>query len=76
MGFDEDADCPKWMAFLQRTSRRHRAYRAAPGVVRLQLLPEPAQQNFYYSTERVNGKSVVCAVLTALLGEATCLTCR
>jgi P4 family phage/plasmid primase-like protien len=69
--FDPEADCPKWKAFLVRNLN------GDEGKARLlqqwagyQLLHDTSLQRFLMMIgDGANGKSVVCAVLTALLGE-------
>jgi putative DNA primase/helicase len=69
--FDPKADCPKWKTFL------HRNLAGDQGKVRLLqqwagylLLHDTTLQRFLMMIgDGANGKSVVCAVLTGLLGE-------
>jgi P4 family phage/plasmid primase-like protien len=70
--FDPGAQCPKWMAFLEKNLEGD-----AERIALLQewfgycLTPDTSQQRFLVlEGEGCNGKSVACAVLTALLGEA------
>jgi P4 family phage/plasmid primase-like protien len=69
--FNPAADCPRWRAFLARNLA------GDPGKIGLLqqvagylLLPDTSLQRFLMMAgEGANGKSVVCAVLRALLGE-------
>ncbi|MCG3138653.1 MAG: hypothetical protein HJJLKODD_02520 [Phycisphaerae bacterium] len=68
--FNPQADCPKWLAFLNKNLEAD-----AERIGLLQewfgycLLPDTSQQKFIvFEGDGANGKSVACAVLTALLG--------
>jgi P4 family phage/plasmid primase-like protien len=69
--FDPTADCPTWRAFLARN------FEDDPGKALLLqqwagylLVPDTTLQRFLMMVgEGKNGKSVVCEVITALLGE-------
>jgi P4 family phage/plasmid primase-like protien len=69
--FDPTADCPTWRAFLARNlgddpGKPHLLQQWAGYL----LLPDVTQQRFLTMVgEGANGKSVVCEVLVALLGE-------
>jgi P4 family phage/plasmid primase-like protien len=69
--FDPDADCPKWKAFLERNLEGDQER-----IALLQewfgycLAADTSQQKFLMlQGEGSNGKSVVCAALTAVLGD-------
>lgn len=69
--FDPFAECPKWMAFLERNVEGD-----AERIALLQqfygysLSAALAYHKFlFHEGEGANGKSVACAVLTAMLGE-------
>jgi P4 family phage/plasmid primase-like protien len=69
--FDPDADCPKWKAFLDRNLEGDQER-----IALLQewfgycLTADTSQQRFLMLWgEGSNGKSVVCAALTAVLGD-------
>jgi putative DNA primase/helicase len=72
--FDADADCPQWLALLQRNLEADKE--------RIALLqewfgycqtPDTSRQKFMeFEGEGSNGKSVVCAALEAMLGRANC----
>lgn len=69
--FDPDADCPVWRSILDRNlggdTGKARLLQQWAGYL---LLPDTSQQRFLMMTgEGANGKSVVCAVLRALLGD-------
>src|SRR5262245_35492047 len=69
-GFDPHADCPRWMAFLQRNlagnAGKNSLLQQWTGYL---LTPDTSmQKSLMMVGEGANGKSVVCAVLTALLG--------
>ena len=73
--FDPKADCLKWRAFLTRNLEGEQS----PKARLLQqwfgycILPDVTRQRFLLMLgEGANGKSVVCAVLRALLGEDNC----
>lgn len=68
--FSEMADCPKWKAFLERNLEADK-----DRIMMLQewfgycLTPDTGFQKFLIlNGEGANGKSVICAALTALLG--------
>jgi P4 family phage/plasmid primase-like protien len=68
--FDPHADCPQWMAFLQRNlagdTGKSLLLQQWTGYL---LTPDTSMQKCMMMVgEGANGKSVVCAVLTALLG--------
>jgi len=70
--FDPSADCPKWLAFLDKNLEG----RQNPKAILLQewcgymLTPDTSLQRFLMLVgEGSNGKSVILAVLVALLGE-------
>ena len=72
--FDPEADCPRWRAFLERNLEGE--------AERIALLQEwfgycttadTSRQKFLLlEGEGANGKSVVCAVLEAMLGSENC----
>jgi P4 family phage/plasmid primase-like protien len=69
--FDASADCPRWRAFLDRNLSgdpdKCQLLQQFAGYL---LLPDTGKQRFLMMVgEGANGKSVVCAVLRALLGE-------
>ena len=70
--FDHTADCPRWFAFLTRNleglfSSKSLLLQQFAGYL---LLPNTSLQRFLLMTgEGANGKSVICAVLRAFLGE-------
>ncbi|HZT79110.1 MAG TPA: phage/plasmid primase, P4 family [Gemmataceae bacterium] len=69
--FDPAADCPRWRAFLGRNlgdaPDKARLLQQFAGYL---LQPDTSLQRFLLMVgEGANGKSVVCAVLRALLGE-------
>jgi P4 family phage/plasmid primase-like protien len=73
-GFDRNAECPKWGAFLERNLEMD------PGRIKLLqewagylLLPDTGQQKFLIlEGEGANGKSVFCAGVAAMLGVDNC----
>ena len=72
--FDADADCPHWLALLQRNLEADK-----DRIALLQewfgycLTPDTSRQKFMvFEGEGSNGKSVVCAVLEAMLGVENC----
>jgi hypothetical protein len=70
--FDPDADCPRWIAFLDRNLEGKHSSKALllQQFAGYLLLPVTKLQRFLLMTgEGANGKSVVCAVLRVLLGE-------
>jgi P4 family phage/plasmid primase-like protien len=74
-GFAPEADYPKWRAFLNRNLEGEQS----PKATLLQqwfgycLLPDVSLQKFLILLgEGANGKSVICAVLRAVLGEDNC----
>jgi P4 family phage/plasmid primase-like protien len=69
--FDPQADCPRWRAFLARNLRddpgKQRLLQQWTGYL---LLPDTSQQRFLAMVgEGANGKSVICEVFMALLGQ-------
>jgi P4 family phage/plasmid primase-like protien len=74
--FQPDAGCPQWHAFLQRNLA------GDPGTIALLqqwfgylLLPDTSLQRFLLLVgEGANGKSVICAVVQALLGDRNVCT--
>jgi putative DNA primase/helicase len=71
--FDPKAECPQWLAFLERNLEG----RQSPKSQLLQqfsgylLVPDTSKQRFLMLVgEGANGKSVICAVLRGLLGNA------
>jgi P4 family phage/plasmid primase-like protien len=72
--FDPSANCPKWLAFLKRNQQEDEE--------RIALVQEWFGLNLIHDTtyhkflvlegEGSNGKSVICAVLEALLGKRNC----
>lgn len=70
--YDPKAECPKWRAFLEKNlegdQERMSLLQEWFGYC---LMPDTSRQRFLMlEGEGANGKSVVCAALTALLGEA------
>jgi P4 family phage/plasmid primase-like protien len=75
-GFDPAAGCGRWRAFLRRNldgdPDKAQLLQQFTGYL---LLPDTSKQRFLMMVgEGANGKSVVCAVLRALLGEANVST--
>jgi P4 family phage/plasmid primase-like protien len=69
--FDPGADCPRWSAFLGRNlagdSGKTQLLQQFAGYL---LLPDTSKQKFLMMVgEGANGKSVICAVFVALLGD-------
>ncbi len=70
--FDPAADCPKWLAFLDRNLegdaerialiQQFYGYCLSPALT--------AHKFLFHEGEGANGKSVACAVLTAMIGTA------
>ncbi len=70
--FDPSAECPKWLSFLDRNLegdqeriallQEFSGYCLSPGLT--------AHKFLFHEGEGANGKSVACAVLTAMLGTA------
>ena len=70
--FDPDASCPHWHAFLARNLEGERSNKTLllQQFAGYLLLPDTSLQRFLMMVgEGSNGKSVICAVLRALLGE-------
>lgn len=68
--FDAEADCPRWMAFLEKNlegdEERIAILQEWAGYL---LLPDTGQQRFLIMQgEGANGKSVYCAAMEALVG--------
>jgi P4 family phage/plasmid primase-like protien len=72
--FDPEADCARWLAFLERNLE------ADPKRIGLLqewfgycLTPDTSRQKFLIlEGQGANGKSVICAALEAMLGNANC----
>jgi P4 family phage/plasmid primase-like protien len=72
--FEADAECPRWLAFLDRNLEGD-AERI--GLLQewfgLSCIPETSRQKFLVlEGDGSNGKSVVCAALEAMLGTENC----
>ena len=72
--FDPGADCPRWLAFLDRNlegdGERIAVLQEWFGLC---LTPDTSRQKFLVlEGEGANGKSVVCAALEAMLGRENC----
>jgi P4 family phage/plasmid primase-like protien len=72
--FDPSADCPKWLAFLERNLEADRERIALlQEWFGLCLTPDSSRQKFLLLVgEGGNGKSVVCSVLEVVLGAENC----
>lgn len=70
MIYDPDARCPKWMKFLEvNLQGNHDAVDMICQWFGYCLVPDTSRQKFLMMIgEGGNGKSVICAALTALLG--------
>lgn len=70
--FDADAICPKWLAFLNRNLEGdHERIKLLQEFYGYCLTPTLSAHKFlFHEGEGANGKSVACAVLTAMLGTA------
>ena len=72
--FDPEADCPTWKAILRRNLGGNAEYeKTLQEWAGYLLRPETGQQRFLVlEGEGANGKSVIMAALTAMLGEQNC----
>lgn len=73
-GFDCEAECPQWEAFLMKNlegdQERIAVLQEWAGYL---LLPDTGEQRFMVlEGEGANGKSVFCAALEAMLGKNNC----
>jgi len=68
--FNERAKCPRWMQFLDEVAPDPEIQRMLQQMMGLFLVPDRAFQHFWILVgPGANGKSKVCEVLSALLGE-------
>jgi P4 family phage/plasmid primase-like protien len=72
--FDPTADCPKWLAFLDKVFESDpQRIAITQEFFGLCLLPDTSFQKFIVAEGfGANGKSVWCAALTACIGPANC----
>ena len=68
--FRERAKCPRWMQFLDEVAPDREIQRMLQQMMGLFLVPDRGFQHFWILVgPGANGKSKVCEVLSALLGE-------
>lgn len=72
--FDQNAECPRWLAFLQKNLegdiQRMNVLQEWAGYL---LLPDTGEQVFLMlEGEGANGKSVYCSAIAAMLGASNC----
>lgn len=69
--FDETADCPRWVEFLDRVTGQNEELRAyLQRLAGYLLTGVTTEQSFHFLYgEGANGKSVFCEIIALLLGE-------